>query len=185
MITFAPLGVLLSSANMYLQLDSALLKTKVMQMTKNPEFVKYASEIAQAQDSVRSANEELIKLSQRLGRMMPKLQRLETSGIISWFNIYNKIKDCANMADDDLTELLNNETANSNPVLQSQLTYYEIQKARLYSKMEVMDDILNGIMEDLLENESFEASQKEEMRTALDATMDKSKRKIDPMPVTA
>jgi hypothetical protein len=89
------------------------------------------------------------------------------------------------MADDGLARLLNNETANSNPFLHSQLNYYESQKARLYSKMEVMDDILNGIMEDLLDNESFEASQKDEMRVALDTTMDKSKRKIDPMPVMA
>ncbi len=37
-----------------------------------------------------------------------------------------------------------------------------------------MDDILGGMMEDLLENGSFEETQKQEMRTALDATMEKS-----------
>jgi hypothetical protein len=163
----------------------SFFKTKVMQMTKNPEFAKYASEIAQAQDAIRSANEELIKLSQRLGRMMPKLQRLETSGILSWFNIYNRIKDRANMADDWLARLLNNESVNSNAALQSQLYYPESQKARLYSKMEVMDDILNGIMEDLLDNGSLEESQKEEMRVALDATMGKGKRKTGSEPILA
>jgi hypothetical protein len=90
-------------------------------MTKNPEFAKHVSEIARAQDSIRSANEELIKLSQRLGRMMPKLQRLETSGIMIWFSIYNRIKDGANRADDELTSMLNNDLGNSNPVFQSQL----------------------------------------------------------------
>jgi hypothetical protein len=154
-------------------------------MTKNPEFAKHASEIARAQDSIRSANEELIKLSQRLGRMMPKLQRLETSGIITWFSIYNRIKDGANRADDELTSMLNYDLGNYNPVFQSQLAYYMGQRSRFYSKVEVMDDILNGIMEDLLENGSFEESQKEEMRTALDGTMEKSRRKIDAMPVLA
>jgi hypothetical protein len=59
------------------------------------------------------------------------------------------------------------------------------QRSRFYSKVGVMDDILNGIMEDLLENGSVEESQKEEMRTALDGTMEKSRRKIDAMPVLA
>ena len=129
-------------------------------MTKNPEFAKHASEIARAQDSIRSANEELIKLSQRLGRMMPKLQRLETSGIMIWFSIYNRIKDGANRADDELTSMLNDDLGNSNPVFQSQLAYYMGQRSRFYSKVEVMDDILNGIMEDLLENGSFEESRR-------------------------
>ena len=154
-------------------------------MTKNPEFTKHASEIARAQDSIRSANEELIKLSQRLGRMMPKLQRLETSGIITWFSIYNRIKDCASKADDEAILLLNKDSVNSNPVLQYQLGYYLGQKARFYSKVEVVDDILNGIMEDLLESGSFEDSQKEEMHMALEGTVEKSKRKMDPVPAQA
>ena len=48
-----------------------------------------------------------------------------------------------------------------------------------------MDDILTGMMEDLLENGSFEESQKEEIRVALDGTMEKSRRKMDPMPALA
>jgi hypothetical protein len=51
--------------------------------------------------------------------------------------------------------------------------------------MEVMDDILNGMMEDLLENGSFEEGQKQEMRTALDGTMEKSKNRIEPIPALA
>ena len=154
-------------------------------MTKNPEFAKYASEIARAQDSIRSANEELIKLSQRLGRMLPRMQRLETSAILSWFNIYNKIKDGANRVGDDLTTMNNVELVNINPVLQSQVSYYLGQKARFYAKVEVMDDILTGMMEDLLENGSFEESQKEEIRVALDGTMEKSRKKMETMPALA
>ena len=154
-------------------------------MTKNPEFAKYASEIARAQDSIRSANEELIKLSQRLGRMLPRMQRLETSAILSWFNIYNKIKDGANRVGDDLTTMNNVELVNLNPALQSQVSYYLAQKARFYAKVEVMDDILTGMMEDLLENGSFEESQKEEIRVALDGTMEKSRRKMESMPALA
>lgn len=154
-------------------------------MTKNPEFAKFASEIARAQDSIRSANEELIKLSQRLGRMMPKVQRTDTSGILPWFNLYNKVKDCASKADNELRTLSEAEPINSNPILQSQTGYYLGQKARFYAKVEVMDDILAGIMEDLLENGSFEESQKEEIRVALDGTMEKSRRKMEPMPALA
>ena len=154
-------------------------------MTKNPEFAKYASDIARAQDSIRSANEELIKLSQRLGRMLPRMQMLETSAILSWFNIYNKIKDEANRVGDDLTTMNNVELVNLNPALQSQVSYYLAQKARFYAKVEVMDDILTGMMEDLLENGSFEESQKEEIRVALDGTMEKSRRKMESMPALA
>lgn len=154
-------------------------------MAKNPEFAEYASEVARSQDSIRSANEELIKLSQRLGRMMTKLHRLEISGFISWFNLYNRIKDASNKADDELAALQKIVQVNSNPILQSQLSFCLAQKARLGSKIEVTDDILNGIMEDLLDNGSLEEAQKEEMRLALDVTMEKSKRKIGPMPVMA
>src|SRR5512143_427966 len=80
-----------------------------MSKIQNPEFTKFASDLARAQDAVRSANEELIKLSQRFGRMMPKLQRLETPSILSWFNLYNKIKDGANKADDEIAPLLKSE----------------------------------------------------------------------------
>lgn len=154
-------------------------------MTKNPEFAKFASEIAQAQDSIRSANEELIKLSQRLGRMMPKVQRTDTSGILNWFNLYNRAKDCASKADNELRTLSEAEPVNSNLILQSQTGYNLGQKARFYAKVEVIDDILAGMMEDLIENGSFEESQKEEIRVALDGTMEKSRRKMDLMPALA
>jgi hypothetical protein len=143
-------------------------------MSKNPEFAKYGSDIARHQDAIRSANEDLIKLSQRFGRMMPKLSKLDSSAILSWFGLYNKVKDKAKKADDELASLANNEQAAANPVLQLQISYYGTQRQRLYFKVEVMDDIISGMMEDLLENGSFEEAQKQEMRIALDATMEKS-----------
>jgi hypothetical protein len=154
-------------------------------MSKNPEFAKYASEIARSQDAIRSANEELIKLSQRFGRMVPRLQRLETPGIMSWLNLYNKVKDATSKVDEELSPLLNNEQVTSNPLLQSQVSYYCAQRTRLHSKMEVMDDILNGMIEDLLENGSFEQSQKEEMKEALDGTIEKSKKGAEMAPMLA
>ena len=39
-------------------------------------------------------------------------------------------------------------------------SHYLGQKVRFYVKVEVMDDILTGMMEDLLENDSFDESQK-------------------------
>ena len=143
-------------------------------MSKNPEFTKYASDLARHQDAIRFANEDLIKLSQRFGRMMPKLSKLDSSAILSWFGLYNKIKDRAKKTDDDLAALINNDQAVGNPLLQMQMNYYYSQRQRLCFKMEVMDDILSGMMEDLLENGSFEEAQKLEMKTALDTTMEKS-----------
>jgi len=71
-------------------------------MSKNPEFARYASDLARHQDAIRSANEDLIKLSQRFGRMMPRLSKLDSSAILSWFCLYNKIKDSAGKADEEL-----------------------------------------------------------------------------------
>ena len=42
-----------------------------------------------------------------------------------------------------------------------------------------------GFGENWLENGSFEEAQKAEMRTALDGTMEKSKNRVDPVPVLA
>ncbi len=117
--------------------------------------------------------------------MMPKLQRLDTPAILSWFNLYNKIKDAANKADDDLAPLLNNEQVTTNHLLQSQIGYYYSQRSRLCSKIEVMDDILSGMMEDLLENGSIQEAQKEEMRTALNGTMERSRRPVQAISVLA
>ena len=154
-------------------------------MSKNPEFARYASDLARHQDAIRSANEDLIKLSQRFGRMMPRLSKLDSSAILSWFCLYNKIKDSAGKADEELAPLTNNEQTAANPVLQLQINYYYAQRQRLYFKMEVMDDIISGMMEDLLENGSFEEAQKQEIRTALDATMEKSVHRCESLPVPA
>ena len=154
-------------------------------MSKNPEFAKFASDLARHQDAIRSANEDLIKLSQRFGRMMPKLQKLDSSAILIWFGLYNKIKDAAKKTDEELTTQESNDLAGANPVLQMQINAYYLQRQRLYSKMEVMDDILNGMMEDLLENGNFEETQKQEMRVALDGTMEKSRQRIESAPVLA
>ena len=143
-------------------------------MSKNPEFAKQASEIVRHQDAIRSANEELIKLSQRFGRMMPRLSRLDPSVILSWLSLYSKIKDRSKRTDEEMEGLSLDELASSNPVLQLQVGCYQLQRQRLGSKVEVMDDILAGMMEDLLENGSFEEAQKQEMRAALDSTMEKS-----------
>jgi hypothetical protein len=143
-------------------------------MSKNPEFARQASEIVRHQDAIRSANEELIKLSQRFGRMMPRLSRLDPSVILSWLSLYSKIKDRSKRTDEEMDGLSLDELASSNPVLQLQVGCYQLQRQRLSSKVEVMDDILAGMMEDLLENGSFEEAQKQEMRAALDSTMEKS-----------
>ncbi len=148
-------------------------------MTKNPESAKYASCLARAQDAIRSANEDTIKLSQRFGRMMPKLQRLDSPPLLSWFNHYSKVKDLASKADEEMAPLLGNAQAASNPFLQSQISSYFAQRARLFTKMEVMDDVLNGMIEELLENGSFEEAELEQMRIALDSTLARSKRQVE------
>jgi hypothetical protein len=157
----------------------------VMHMSKNPEFAKYALDLARSQDNIRTSNEDLIKLTQRFGRMIPKLHKLDSPAILSWFGLYNKIKDNSRKADDEITSHHDNNLASLNPVLQSHISYYCAQRQRLYSKMEVMDDILNGMMEDLLENGSYEEEQKHEMRMALDVTLEKSLHHTQDLPVMA
>ena len=154
-------------------------------MSKNPEIARLASGLAAHQDAIRSANENLIKLSQRFGRMMPRLQKLDSSSILLWLGLYNKIKDAAERTEDEASDLLNSDLATANPVLQLQVNYYQAQSQRLYAKMEVMDDVLNGMMEDLLENREFEQTQKEEMRVALEGTMEKRRNRSDAASVSA
>ena len=154
-------------------------------MSKNLEIARLASGLAAHQDAIRSANEDLIKLSQRFGRMMPRLQKLDSSSILLWLGLYNKIKDAAKRTEDEASDLLNSDLATANPVLQLQVNYYQAQSQRLYAKMEIMDDVLNGMMEDLLENGEFEQTQKEEMRVALEGTMKKSLNRSDAASVSA
>jgi len=151
-------------------------------MSRNPEFARYASELARHQDAIRSANEELIKLTQRFGRMTPRLSRLDSAAIMNWFSLYNRLKDSARKADSDLSVLTADEQAYGSPVLQMLRSSYYAQRQRLCFKMEVMDDILGGMMEDLLENGGFEEAQKQEMRSVLDAIVEKS---MQPEPLMA
>ena len=154
-------------------------------ISKNSEICRLASRFSANQDAIRSANEDLIKLSQRFGRMMPRLQKLDSSSILLWLGLYNKIKDAAKRTEDEASDLLNSDLATANPVLQLQVNYYQAQSQRLYAKMEIMDDVLNGMMEDLLENGEFEQTQKEEMRVALEGTMKKSLNRSDAASVSA
>ena len=106
--------------------------------------------------------------------MMPRLSRLDPSVILNWLSLYSKIKDGSRRADEEMDGFSRNELASSSPVVQLQVSCYQMQRQRLCFKMEVLDDILAGMMEDLLENGSFEEVQKQEMRAALDSTMEKS-----------
>ncbi len=141
---------------------------------------KFASDIEHCQNAIRHANEDLIKLSQRFGRMMFRLQKLESASILSWFNLYNKIKDEANKSEEELSKIIESNQSNANPFLQTQASSFISQKERLFSKIEVMDDILSGIIEELLENSGFEDSQKQEMLEALNGSMAKSKNRFEP-----
>jgi len=155
-------------------------------MAKNLDALRQASEITQAQDSMRFANEELIKLSQRFGRMIPRLQKLDnTAGVLSWFAQYNKLKDCANKADEALRPLLSSEDVQANAVMASLISYYSAQRSRYCFKVEVMDDILNGMIEDLTDGTAFSDAQKEEIKTALDDTLARSMKNTVQFPVLA
>ncbi len=155
-------------------------------MAKNSDAARQASELTRAQDSMRFANEELIKLSQRFGRMIPRLQKLDnTSGVLSWFTQYNKLKDCANKADEALRPLLCNVEVMANPVMASMISYYSAQRSRYCFKVEVMDDILNGMIEELIDSTAFNDAQKEEIKAALNDTVGRSMKNIDQLPALA
>jgi hypothetical protein len=88
------------------------------------------------QDDIRSASKDLIKLSQRFGRMMPRLSKLDSSAILSWFGQYNESRT-SQKADDELT--LWPITAAAAVRMQLQMNYYYAQRQRLCFKTEVMD----------------------------------------------
>jgi hypothetical protein len=71
-----------------------------MSKNQNPEFAKYASDLARAQDAMRSANEELIKLTQRFGGWclsFKAIRQLFSPGLTSTIK-----SRTANKADDEL-----------------------------------------------------------------------------------
>ena len=145
----------------------------------------YVIELNNAINAVRGANENLIKLSQRLGRLIPKFDKVDhaKTGIFYWLNEYNAIKDFVNKTDEELQKAFNkllpsifSEEISFDVMAQSSLADYTNQRNRYYSKIEVLDDIVYGIWEDIIDGIAFNASQKEDMKKALDETMEKSKR---------
>lgn len=155
-------------------------------MPQKPKMAKYVIELNNAMNAIRAANERLIKLSQRMGRLIPKFQKIDhnTTGIFPWFNEYNAIKDSVNKADDtlqkgfnELLPLINSGELSFDFTTLFPLTDYSNQRTRYYSKIEVLDDILHGIWEDIIDGMAFNALQKEQMKKALDETMEKSKKK--------
>ena len=125
-------------------------------MAKNSDAARQAAELTRAQDSMRFVNEELIKLSQRFGRMIPRLQKLDgnTIGVLSWFAQYNRLKDCANRADEDLRPLMSSEEVLANPVMTSMLSYYSSQRSRYCftrqnsQRVAFVDDLVQRILDD-------------------------------------
>ena len=53
--------------------------------------LKYANELNNSMAAIRYANERILKLSQRLGRMIPKFQSVDhnITGIYQWYGDYN------------------------------------------------------------------------------------------------
>jgi len=159
-------------------------------MEKDSIKLKYANELNNSMAAIRYANERILKLSQRLGRMIPKFQSVDhnITGIYQWYGDYNSIKDYVNKADEELQKVFNEllPLVNKGEISLDfttifPLTDYSNQRNRYFSKIEVIDDILYGIWEDMFDGIAFTEMQKEQMKKALDETMEKSKKKKDVM----
>ena len=152
--------------------------------------LKYANELNNSMNAIRSANERILRLSQRLGRMIPKFQNVDhnVTGIYQWYADYNLIKDYVNQTNKELQKvfnellpLMNKGEISFDLTTIFPLTDYSNQLNRFFSKIEVIDDILYGIWEDMVDGIAFTQMQKEQMKKALDETMKKSKTKNDAM----
>ena len=160
--------------------------------TQKPQIITYATKLNDAINAIRIANERLIKLSQRLGRLILKFQKVDhkKTGLFSWINEYSTIKDSINIADAELQKsfgelmpLINNGEVSFDIMNIVPYADYSTQRSRYYSKIEVLDDILSGLWEDVIDDIAFESLQ-DDMKKAMEKTMEKSKKKgmdVNPM----
>ena len=135
-------------------------------------------------DVIINASEKIGKLSERLGRIMIKHGKIDhrKTGLIPWLRDYQKVKDIVIQASDELLSSYKSiadygasHNVYPNPVIVLKLTNRIAQFLNLRIKIGVLDDVLNGLLEDLWDAVEFEDAQKVEIETVAREVIEKTK----------
>ena len=154
-------------------------------MEEREVLVTYEAALMSSTTKVINANENLIRLSERLGRLILKFEKLDhkTTGLFPWITRYQSIKDDVNaaandfqMASNEVLKLVAAQKITLNASMTSAMNTYNSSLFRCYSKIEVLDDILRGLLEGVWDDAQFEAMQKEKIEKAVKDVIEKTKK---------
>lgn len=146
-------------------------------------LTKYGVVVLSSTTAIVNLNERLIRLSDRLGRVILKCNKLDNikTGLLPWIIEYQNIKNEMCVADDafknennEILKLMMTHKIGFNP-WNSTVYLYNTQYSRCYSKTEVLDDILKGLLEVLFDNIELEELQRIEIEKAVKGAIEKTK----------
>ena len=142
-------------------------------MSDIPELKKFHGELRNSLASIQSVNGELIRYSQRLGRLIIRFQKLDlgVAGIMTWLDGYQSVKQVVIQSEITLNETVKKisslkNTEKMSELVQDELTSHDHAKqwASCYAKIEIIDDIMSGLLEDMHDDKSYEKWQVQLMR---------------------
>ena len=131
-----------------------------------------------------NANEKIGKLSERLGRIMIKHGKIDhaKTGLFPWLRDYRNVKDTVIQAYNELLssykstiESYSSKKVYPNQVIMAELNSLIAQISSLRIRIGVLDDIINGLLEDLWDDAHFEVSQKEKLGKDIKDSIEKTK----------
>ncbi len=153
-------------------------------MKVDAALTKHGVVVLNSTTMIVNANERLIRLSDRLGRVILKCNKLDNikTGLLPWIIEYQNIKNDMCAANDafqnennEILKLMMTYKLGFNPSMNSTVYLYNIQYSRCYSKTEVLDDILRGLVEVLVDNSELEELQRTEIEKAVKGVIEKTK----------
>ena len=138
----------------------------------------------QANAAIIDANERIKLLSQRLGRIISKFDKIDDKNTVflAWVQDYTGLKN--NMTDlwstiwggqKDFSDFCSTQKISLASPMAYSLFSCNAYFARFHAKVETLDDILSGLIEDILDCAHLEAMQKEEIKKAMKGAIEKTK----------
>ena len=154
----------------------------------NQEYLKIENQMGEAFMQVINAafreNEKIGKLSQRLGRLLSKFDKLDVNNMafLAWVEEYKCIKSeiqeiggANSMGQKDVMEFhFKHNIALGLQSLQL-MTNSSEHYTRLYAEIEVLDDVIAGLIENLSDNAHLETMQKEKIEKVMKEAVEKTK----------
>jgi hypothetical protein len=134
---------------------------------------KFGGVLMQANTAIIDANERIGKISQRLGRIISKSDKIDDKNtlFLAWLQDYISLKDNVKelwstlwRGQMDFFDFCSTQNISlSNPTMLS-ISSCTVYFARFHAKVEVLDDVLVGLMEDLFDNVLLEQKEKTERK---------------------